>query len=129
MSNRFEIKIREILDRNLTLEYFDFYDDTPEIRYNKVPARITDFIIEERKAAKKQRDVVVNKLLNALIEIEAAQKAEEDYRWEHIGSYPDIPVTDEVRTKWLDDLKVISNRKFKARKNAQRIIAQMTKEK
>jgi hypothetical protein len=67
------------------------------------------------------------RLFNALKEIEDAKLAEESYRWEEIGSYPNVKIPDEVRTAWLADLKVITDRQCDARDNARLLIKEVQK--
>jgi hypothetical protein len=65
-------------------------------------------------------------LFTVLKEIEDARLAEDNYRWEEIGRYPNVKIPNEVREKWLADLKVISNRQVDARNKAKAIIARLT---
>ena len=64
-------------------------------------------------------------LYAALKEIEDAQLAVEKYRWEYIGSYPDVKIPEDVRAKWNADLDALSVRTLKARKTAQKLIAKI----
>ena len=68
------------------------------------------------------------KLLAILKAQEDAVKAEEDYRWNVIGQYPNIPVTPEIREEWLSELDEIADKQRNTIKYAQEILKQYTKE-
>jgi hypothetical protein len=91
-----------------------------------VGCEITRLESENRELQKgaQQAEATVAELLSALESMFAAEKAENDYRVEHIGPWPhDVKITDDVRNKWLADLDAISERMYQAKKHAREVYA------
>lgn len=67
-------------------------------------------------------------LLEAAEEVEAARQEEETYRWEHIGSWNNGKIPEDVRENWLDELNKISRKQIGARKRLCAAIARAREE-